>query len=325
MFERYTEQARRSIFFARYEASQIGSPSIEIGHLLLGLIRESPLLRTSLPAAAIDGIRQRVAAATEPGEQTSTSVDLPLSQDCKRALSLGAEESSELGHSVIDCGHLALGLLRLGQPNSIAGILGSYGLHYPDFREVVRKTSPATRAVSFSFEPTRQRTSEREIDWDKPDSPQASAAPLQETLTALDQLVQRIARHVELYSETYGARRLKRKPWTRLEAMGHLVDWATAHHQWFVRAMTEPKLVASGYPREDWVTIQSYRDFSWRDIVDTWVGLNRLLCHLLARIPEKKLTTPCRIGLAEPIPLLKLAQDYVAHCDDIAGQVLALL
>jgi len=40
MFERFTEQARRTIFFARYEASQFGSTQIESEHLLLGLIRE---------------------------------------------------------------------------------------------------------------------------------------------------------------------------------------------------------------------------------------------------------------------------------------------
>ncbi len=40
MFERYTEKARRTIFFARYEASQFGSPYIEVEHLLLGLMRE---------------------------------------------------------------------------------------------------------------------------------------------------------------------------------------------------------------------------------------------------------------------------------------------
>src|SRR5436190_307661 len=40
MFERYTEKARRVIFFARYEASQFGSPYIDTEHLLLGLLRE---------------------------------------------------------------------------------------------------------------------------------------------------------------------------------------------------------------------------------------------------------------------------------------------
>src|ERR1039457_6672075 len=40
MFERYTEKARRVIFFARYEASQFGSPYIESEHLLMGILRE---------------------------------------------------------------------------------------------------------------------------------------------------------------------------------------------------------------------------------------------------------------------------------------------
>lgn len=52
MFERYTEKARRVIFFARYEASQFGSPFIETEHLLLGLLREdkpSPIVFSNLP------------------------------------------------------------------------------------------------------------------------------------------------------------------------------------------------------------------------------------------------------------------------------------
>ena len=44
MFERYTEKARRVIFFARYEASQFGSPYIETEHLLLGLLRDDKAL-----------------------------------------------------------------------------------------------------------------------------------------------------------------------------------------------------------------------------------------------------------------------------------------
>ena len=48
MFERYTERARRVIFFARYEASQLGSAAIETEHLLLGLIREGKGLTSRL-------------------------------------------------------------------------------------------------------------------------------------------------------------------------------------------------------------------------------------------------------------------------------------
>jgi ATP-dependent Clp protease ATP-binding subunit ClpC len=44
MFERYTENARRTIFFARHEASRFGSFCIESEHLLLGLLREDKAL-----------------------------------------------------------------------------------------------------------------------------------------------------------------------------------------------------------------------------------------------------------------------------------------
>jgi ATP-dependent Clp protease ATP-binding subunit ClpA len=40
MFERFTEKARRTVFFARYEASQLGSQEITSEHLLLGLLRD---------------------------------------------------------------------------------------------------------------------------------------------------------------------------------------------------------------------------------------------------------------------------------------------
>ena len=48
MFERYTEPARRVIFFARYEASQCASPAIEPEHLLMGLLRENKDLLVKL-------------------------------------------------------------------------------------------------------------------------------------------------------------------------------------------------------------------------------------------------------------------------------------
>ena len=56
MFERFTEKARRVIFFARFEASQYGSPYIESEHLLLGLAREDELLLGLLAAVAIAAI-----------------------------------------------------------------------------------------------------------------------------------------------------------------------------------------------------------------------------------------------------------------------------
>ena len=65
MFERYTEKARRVIFFARYEASQYGSPYIETEHLLLGLMREDKALanRFLRSHGSIESIRKEIEAA----------------------------------------------------------------------------------------------------------------------------------------------------------------------------------------------------------------------------------------------------------------------
>lgn len=112
MFERYTEKARRVIFFARYEASHYGSPYIETEHLLLGLLREDKRILQLVPGADAESIRKQIDDATDRRPTSPTSVDLPLSGESKRALKYGAEEADRLNHRHIGTEHLLLGLLR---------------------------------------------------------------------------------------------------------------------------------------------------------------------------------------------------------------------
>jgi ATP-dependent Clp protease ATP-binding subunit ClpC len=114
VFERYTEKARRVIFFARYEASQFGSPYIETEHILLGLLREDKALtnRFLRSHVAVESIRPEIEKNTTIREKTSTSVDLPVSKECKRVMAYAAEEAERLGHKHIGTEHLLLGLLR---------------------------------------------------------------------------------------------------------------------------------------------------------------------------------------------------------------------
>ena len=109
MFERYTERARRSIFFARYEASQYGSPYVETEHLLLALWREDEGLRRLAPA---EPFRRAVDERVQQHPKTSTSADLPISHQLKRVLAYAAEEAEQIGSRDIVPRHLALGLLR---------------------------------------------------------------------------------------------------------------------------------------------------------------------------------------------------------------------
>ena len=111
MFERYNENARRSIFFARYEASQFGSPSIETEHLLLGLLKEAKSLSMRFQLDP-NAIRTQIESVTLIRESISTSVDLPLSNESKRVLAYAAEEAEMMAHRHIGAEHLLLGLLR---------------------------------------------------------------------------------------------------------------------------------------------------------------------------------------------------------------------
>jgi hypothetical protein len=124
MFERYTEKARRTIFFARYEASQFGSPRIESEHVLLGLLRESKALagQVSRPSESWgELVRRQIEAHTTLREIISTAVDLPISSECQRILAYAAEEAERLSHKFIGTEHLLLGLLR--EPNCFAAKL----------------------------------------------------------------------------------------------------------------------------------------------------------------------------------------------------------
>jgi ATP-dependent Clp protease ATP-binding subunit ClpC len=112
MFERYTEKARRVIFFARYEASQFGSPYIETEHVLLGVCREDKALTNRFLRSRPESIRKQIEAHTTVREMISTSVDMPISDECKRVLAYAGEEAERLGHKHIGTEHLLLGLLR---------------------------------------------------------------------------------------------------------------------------------------------------------------------------------------------------------------------
>ena len=158
MFERYTEKARRVIFFARYEASQFGSPYIETEHLLLGLLREDKALtnRFLRQHSSVESIRKQIEGHTTIREKVSTSVDLPLSNECKRVLAYAAEEAERLGHKHIGTEHLLLGLLR-EEKCFAAEILHERGLRLANVRDELARTTQE------KAQPQQQRSRESSL------------------------------------------------------------------------------------------------------------------------------------------------------------------
>lgn len=115
MFEKYTDKARRVLFFARYEASQFGASTITSAHLLLGLVREAE--KTTIQILEQMGInvqelKERIISKNLPKKQVSTSVEIPLSEETKRVLHYAMKESMSLNHKYVGVEHILLGVLR---------------------------------------------------------------------------------------------------------------------------------------------------------------------------------------------------------------------
>ena len=155
VFERYTERARRILFFARYEASQFGSLSIQNEHLLLGLIREAKgLTRLVFDHAQVSphDIRQEIDCRTVRREKVATSVEIPFTAETKRTLELAAAEADRLGHNYIGSEHLLLGILR-EERSVAASILMEQGMSLDAAREEVeqlvkqKSTLPSTMTL----------------------------------------------------------------------------------------------------------------------------------------------------------------------------------
>src|ERR1700759_2034271 len=192
MFERYTEKARRVIFFARYEASQFGSPYIETEHLLLGLLREDKALtnRFLRSHASVESIRKQIEQHTTVREKVSTSVDLPLSNECKHVLAYAAEEAERLSHKHIGTEHLLLGLLR-EEKCFAAEILMERGLRLPAIREELQRTTQEKPAAASGKQQRQQQEQSMLAEFSR-DLTQAASEQSLDPLVGRDHEVERV-------------------------------------------------------------------------------------------------------------------------------------
>ncbi len=126
MFEKYSERARRALFFARYEASKLGSRVIESEHLLLGVLREGEESVTELLGrfqVRPEELRREIEGERPFVERISSTAELPLSEESKKILAYAAHEAESMGHAAVGCEHLLVGILR------VEGSLGMRILH----------------------------------------------------------------------------------------------------------------------------------------------------------------------------------------------------
>jgi ATP-dependent Clp protease ATP-binding subunit ClpA len=141
----YTEAARRAFFFARSEASQFGSDSIEPEHLLLGVLREQSrdLGNFFADPSSIQAITQDMRASVTVCAKKTLTNPLPVSSACKRILGYAKEEADRLNVR-IDGEHFLIGILR-EEKSHACEILKKHGLELAAAREKLVRLSTDKR------------------------------------------------------------------------------------------------------------------------------------------------------------------------------------
>lgn len=137
----------------------------------------------------------------------------------------------------------------------------------------------------------------------------------------LDSLVNASQQRLAALSEEEAGQPVKAGGWSRKQILGHLIDSASNNHQRFVRCVLNGGLAGwPSYEQEGWVRVQKYQDAPWAELVGLWFFYNRLLCHVLGRIPSEKLSLRCQIGTSE-MSLGEVAQGYVEHMEHHLKQI----
>jgi hypothetical protein len=131
MFERFDESARRALFFARYEATQQGSMSIEDGHLAAGILRELPRdeWRALGATQALEEIRNRLDRIPPDGRTGSVLAHIPFSAGTKRALQVAMDIADRHSHSAISSGHLLAAVIEADEGSATSRLLREAGVN----------------------------------------------------------------------------------------------------------------------------------------------------------------------------------------------------
>jgi len=154
MWQKFTESARKVVFYSQEAAQELGSSSVGPEHLLLGLLRP-PSSRAGVVLLNLgvdpDTVRARLKAiclSTGAGP----SQDMTLTPKAKKAIDHALAEAKGLDSSTIGPEHLLLGLLT--EPDTLAlQVLSEFGIDLERARASLKYHEPAAPARSVAPTP----------------------------------------------------------------------------------------------------------------------------------------------------------------------------
>src|SRR5579883_2452933 len=138
MWQRFTERARKVIFFSKEEARKNNERYVSTEHMLLGLLRENDhvagqiLERIGISALQIHAELEK---HISPGSDKPDK-EMQLTPRAKRVIDLAYDEAQLLRNNYIGTEHLLLGLVREGE--GLAGrVLATLGVKLEECRREV--------------------------------------------------------------------------------------------------------------------------------------------------------------------------------------------
>src|SRR5580658_5916158 len=138
MWQRFTERARKVVFYAQEEAQRFGEGYVSTEHLLLGLVRESDSVAARVLeklGVSLNRIRSEVEKQLPRGDARPNQ-DMTLTPRAKRVIDLAYDEARNLNNNYIGTEHLLLGLIREG--DGLAGrVLAKLGVELEKARREV--------------------------------------------------------------------------------------------------------------------------------------------------------------------------------------------
>jgi len=149
MWQRFTESARKVVFYAQEEAQKYGEGYVSTEHMLLGITREPNCQGAKVLqqcGVSLTKVREEIEKVLTPGE-SKPSQDMTLTPRGKRVIDLAYDEARNLMHNYIGTEHLLLGLIREGD-GIAAKVLAKLKVELRKAREVVARNTQSVSDVS---------------------------------------------------------------------------------------------------------------------------------------------------------------------------------
>ena len=143
MWQQFTEQARKVVFYSQEEAGRLGENYVSTEHILLGLVRDDDNVAVrilDMLGISPGRIRAEVERKVARGDGRLGN-DMQLTPRAKRVIDIAYVEARMLNHNYIGTEHLLLGLIREGE--GLAGrILTKLGATLDKARTAVSTFQP---------------------------------------------------------------------------------------------------------------------------------------------------------------------------------------